>query len=300
MHDHDSVQALTRLGFTGLEAEVYVFLLQASPMTGYKVAQGTGKTNANAYKTLESLRTKGAVLLEEGEPRIWRAVPPDEVLAQLRRGFDQARQQAEDALARLQPATADHRVYQLTSRAQIFERARSMLERCRWIAVLDLYPAMVRQLRESLVAAAARGPRVTLKTYGPIDTIGDLGQATVIERQNGHEITSAAPFDNLAMVVDGEQYLTATFEPASGNGDGAPVQAIWTASPVLAYEAYHSLIYGLILTDLQQAVWDGENNAALVERLARHEYLHPIRGKSPVHRHFLKALGVTPAVYSDP
>jgi sugar-specific transcriptional regulator TrmB len=283
MANHPGLEALVQLGLTGLEAEIYLHLLQNPPSTGYKIAQGAGKTNANTYKALESLLAKGAALLDDGDPRIWRAVPPEELLGQLRRGFDRAERQAEAALARLTPAPADHRVYQITSREQLFERARRMLEECRWIALLDLYPALVGELREAVIATAARGPRVTLKSYAP----EDFGFATVIERQNGQELVDAMPCDHVSLVVDGREYLSAWLARDSG----APVQAVWTASPVLAYEAHGSLTYELILTDLQQAIWDGADNAALTKLLARHDYLHPIRSRGPVYREYLAALG---------
>src|SRR5688500_1986290 len=62
---HQSAQALQDLGFTGLEAEVYAALLEGSPVTAYRVAQQVGKAAANVYKAVESLRRKGAILVDD-------------------------------------------------------------------------------------------------------------------------------------------------------------------------------------------------------------------------------------------
>jgi hypothetical protein len=50
-----SVQALQDPGFTGLEAQVYVFLLRHAPATGYRISHAIGKPTANTYKALAEL-----------------------------------------------------------------------------------------------------------------------------------------------------------------------------------------------------------------------------------------------------
>ena len=63
--------ALVSFGFTALESEIYVFLLSHSPATGYRVAQGINKPAANTYKALQTLQSKGAILVEESANRMW-------------------------------------------------------------------------------------------------------------------------------------------------------------------------------------------------------------------------------------
>src|SRR3954454_24931874 len=107
INDDSSINALVGLGFTGLEAEIYTALLAESPVTGYRVAQAIGKPAANVYKAIASLEAKGAVLVDDGASRVCRAVPPDELLARLERGFAERKAQAASALARLRGAEGD-------------------------------------------------------------------------------------------------------------------------------------------------------------------------------------------------
>src|SRR5438067_8708876 len=111
------IEALAELGFTELEAQIYAFLLQESPATAYRIAQGTGRLPANTYNAVESLQAKGAILVDEGTNRHCRAVPPRELLALLQRRFDERRERATKALAELESSSPDERVYQLRSRA---------------------------------------------------------------------------------------------------------------------------------------------------------------------------------------
>src|SRR5690348_5292210 len=107
----DASQILVPFGFTGLESEIYAFLLKESPATGYRIAQAIGKAAANTYKAIEGLQQKGAVLIEEGASRSCRAVPPDELLARLTRDFEWRRAEAEILLSRINSESSDDRVY---------------------------------------------------------------------------------------------------------------------------------------------------------------------------------------------
>ena len=89
MQQSKSIQTLIDLGFTNLEAEIYTFLLQESPATGYRIAQAIGKPAANTYKTVQSLEKKGALLVDDSEKRLCRAVPADELLNRLERQFSE-------------------------------------------------------------------------------------------------------------------------------------------------------------------------------------------------------------------
>ena len=78
-----AVQPLVDLGFTELEARIYLCLLQTSPLTGYAVAKAIGKPAANTYQAIEGLARKSVIIVDEGENRLCRAVEPDQVLTRL-------------------------------------------------------------------------------------------------------------------------------------------------------------------------------------------------------------------------
>lgn len=284
MTTRNATDALTGLGLTELEAEVYVYLLRHPPATGYRVAKGVGRTNAVTYKALDSLQAKGAILVDEGENRVCRAVPVTELLGRLRRRLDAAYSRAEKALAGLRPAGADDRVYRLRSRGQVLERARRMLADARYVALVDAYPGTAAELREAIAATAGRGLHTHAKVYAPVD----LGAADVVVRERGHEIVDRSPGDHLEVNVDGREYLVASLR----RDGGEPWHAIWTSSAILAYQGYGSMIYELILTDVQQAIRGGAGNRKLGAILDHYAHLHPISSRSPVYFDHLEALGL--------
>ena len=56
-----TIEEMKRLGFTGAEAQIYVFLLQSPDSTGYEVSKGTALPRANTYQALETLVAKECV-----------------------------------------------------------------------------------------------------------------------------------------------------------------------------------------------------------------------------------------------
>ena len=244
----ESVEALVGLGFTGLEAEVYAFLLQESPATGYRIAQGIGKPAANTYKAIESLEAKGAVLVEEAENRLCRAVPVEELLSRLERTFAKKRERASQALTALKEPVGDDRIYQIRSREQVLERCRTMLARCKVVALVDAFPQPLEELRPAIEEAARRKIRLGVKAYRPIEIPG----VEVLVDPKGDRTIASWPGQWVNLVADGHEHLISFLTP-----DGLGVnQAIWSGSAYLSW-VYHSALcaeitFAAIIGDLEQ------------------------------------------------
>ena len=262
MSTERSVRALVELGFTGLEAEVYTALAQHQPMTAYRVAQLTGKPAANVYKAVESLQAKGAVIVEDGASRVVHAVPADEVLGLLERGFRESRERAAAALAELQSVASDDRVYQLRSREQVIERCRRMLERAERVALIDAFPAPLEELRPEAEAAAARGVVVAAKAYEPLS----LREVEVFVHPEGRAVLERWPGQWVNVVVDGREHLLALL-----TRDGRGVQqAVWSESTYLSW-VYHSAVSReLIMADVERLISGGATSKELRAVMGRH------------------------------
>ncbi len=283
MDANECVEALAELGFTGLEAEVYTFLLQESPATGYRVAQAIGKPAANTYKALEGLAAKGAVALTEGASRQYRAEPWEELLAQIARRQSTSRERAAAALARIPRGGQDDKVYEIGSRAQVMERLRSMIAQAGELILSDLFPGAASELAEDLAAAAARGVEVVVKVYDPLEIPG----ARLILRQRGSDIYGRVPGELIDLSIDGREALLAFLRP----GPEGVYQALWTASALLASRLHEAIVHELILTDLKQAVEAGAPLEELRALLGRHQHLHPVSSSGPSYRNLMRRFG---------
>lgn len=285
MAQQDSVKALTSLGFTGLEAEVYAFLLQESPATGYRVAQVIGKPVAGTYKAIESLQAKGAlVVAADGKNRLCRAVPWRELLDQIEQRFQDTCQQAEQALSQLRGCSDDDRVYEMETRSQVVQRCRQMLESARELVLADLYPSLARPLRVSLESAAQRGVEVILKIYEPIDIPG----TRQVLRKSGSEIYGRMPGDVISLSVDGSEHVLAFLR----TGSDEVYQALWTKSAMLSDRLHEQLVHEFILTDLKQEIENGAPSSRLRQILSETRHLHPVVSRGPSYRNLLRRFGL--------
>jgi len=158
-------EALVNTGFTSLEADISVYLLQHSPATRYKLAKGIGRSFTNTYKALAGLQTKGAILVDESEHKLSRAVPIEELMDQLEARFREKRRIAVEAVRELPSHEADNRIYHLASVDQVYERCRRMLQECQERVLLELFPEPCTQLRDPVEAVAARGITVAARVY---------------------------------------------------------------------------------------------------------------------------------------
>ena len=263
MRSTNAVAALSELGFSALEAEVYLLLLTESPATGYKLAQLLGKPTANVYKALESLEQKGAALIEEGPNRLARATDPEEILAQADRAFQTRRQRAARALARMRPAAGDQKLYPLRSYDQVIERVRMMLDRAETLVVLDVFPAPFAKIRPAIEAAVARGVDVSVEVYEPAelpgaDVVLSWTPATTLERWPG---------DGIHLVVDAREWLIALL----ARGEHRVHQAFWTASPFLAATQHTCLAADFMAMKFRRLIEDHVPDEIAARELAPYE-----------------------------
>jgi sugar-specific transcriptional regulator TrmB len=239
VRNDDAIQALVRLGFTALEAAAYTWLLGEPGATGYRIAKGIAKPVANTYKALESLQHKGAIVVEEDENRMCRAVPAEELLQQLERGFAADRSDAARALARVAGRDGDDRVYTLRTAPQVLERARIMLRNARKVALVDAFPGALAVLRAEIMAAASRGIDVAIKAYRPID----LGKAETFVPPDAGRVLARWQGEWLNLVVDGAEHLLALFDTSLTEVH----QAIWSGSPYLSWMYHGALSAELVM-----------------------------------------------------
>lgn len=163
----DAAMLLVEFGFTELEAEIYLYLLGASPSTGYKVAKGIRKPAANTYKALQTLAAKGATLVEDGAIQQVSALPYAELLDRLEREFSKRQSAARKAFQAYEAPTVEEGVYQLGSWESVIQRATELLNAAssEVIAVGDLA-----DLATSLKQVAGRGVSVLIASEAAVGT----------------------------------------------------------------------------------------------------------------------------------
>jgi HTH-type transcriptional regulator, sugar sensing transcriptional regulator len=282
MSNEGHIQPLLDLGFTEIEARVYGFLVEESPATGYRIAHAIGKQPANTYKAIAALETRGAIIVEQGDTKQCRAVPPEELLDNLEQRFRQSRSQAGERLATLSRRSADPRIYHLKSVDQVVQRAKAMLERARQIVLCDLFPAPFELLSDALRDAAGRGVRIAAKIYAGQTLPG-------VELVGLHDIEKSLsewPGQQLSLVVDAEEHLLSLLSQDMQNVH----EAVWSNSPYLSCMQHNHIASELRYTRLLAEHRDTPDKLAAISLLnsqppgldtLRHRYGEQTRGPAP-------------------
>ena len=240
------MESLIALGFSGLEAAIYVYLLEESPATGYQIAKAIEKPNANTYQALESMTSRGLLLVDDGKPRRYRAVPHQEMLRRLEASYADRVENATRELDSIRPATGDLQVYRITGGAQVVERGLAMLGRARRKVVVDAFPGIFSVISEELVETAARGVEVIAKVYEAVDLPG----ITAVLDVRGDHIPDKWGIQWLNLVVDGREHLFACLE----TGGHHVIQAIWTESPYVAFLIHTGLLAEMAVDAMLESV----------------------------------------------
>jgi sugar-specific transcriptional regulator TrmB len=248
------LKPLIGLGFNNLEAQIYTFLLQNSPVTGYRIAKGIAKPASNIYKAIETLHKKGAIIIDDDTTRLCRAIPVDELIDSLQRQFDNLKNQAKSELNRLKTSQSDNRIYQLQSTDQVISRFRKMLSECQRVAILDLFPFAAEILRQDIIAAVERGVRVIMKLYRTCEIPG----ATIFLQPDGDAIIKKWPGQWANGIIDGEEYLLSFLTK-----DAKDVhQAVWSNNYYLSWIYYDGLANEFLVTALRNGF---DNNQTIDE-----------------------------------
>jgi sugar-specific transcriptional regulator TrmB len=226
MADPDRSTALRKLGFTDLESAVYAALVTRAPMTAYAVGRTLGKPTANVYKAVEALARRGAVLVEDGENRVCRAVPPDLLLTRLEQAIQRDVEAARTVFAHAEPADADERVYRLDTAEEAITRCGEMLDRAERVAVVDAFPAALEAVRAALLRAVARRVRVFVEAYAPCTLPG----AEVVVVEHGPLTIRRWRSEQLNVVIDGREHVAALLSQDLSR----VYQAIWSDSLYLS------------------------------------------------------------------
>lgn len=241
-----AIAGLQELGFTGIEAKVYAALLVESPATAYRIAKRIGHPVANTYQAVATLRGRGAILVDDGESGLCRAVPPEELLAALQSEFLERQSATRKAMLALARDDEDDRVYRLATPDQVFERARALLRGRPKIVLGDLFPGVLAILSPALVAAARRGARVVVRCYGATPVRG----IETVHARDGARALEAWPGQQLSLVVDAKAHVLALFSP-----DLASVfQAVASTSTFLSCMHHNHLANEIRLTGVTGTV----------------------------------------------
>ena len=239
-----TIEEMKQLGFTGAEAQVYLFLLQHPHATGYEVSKGTGLPRANAYQALETLAAKERVTAISLNPLRYAAVTPARLLQRIRAETEQRCHDLEQQLTVLeQPDELGH-FWELGERGRIEARLLELIHSAQHRIAASLWAEDVERFKDALQAARERGCAIVLNLFG----VADADFATVYQHEGPEKVVGGHV---VALAIDFEEALVASLDaPATGvvTQNRTLVRVV---EKLIRNEAYLAAIYERLAPELE-------------------------------------------------
>lgn len=253
-------QLLKGIGFTELEANVYINLLQEPGTTGYRVAKNLSKPVANTYKALNSLIKKGLLIAEENDKnKTFQALPINDYLSQMEKNFKKKRAEIEISLKHLNTIPRADGIYRLENSEQVYIKSGQIIENSEIIILVDAYPAPLERIKEDLEKKAQQGVKIYIKVYEPIDIKG----CEIIENFGNEEDRLNWPCDWFSIVGDATQFLI-SFLKKENQG---LYQAAWSQSPFLSLIIYSGYANEIILSRVENLLVEKRDPETVIKTL---------------------------------
>ena len=196
---------LVNIGLSDYAIHAYLSLLQHHPVNGSQLSKQSGIPRARIYDLLRTLKKRGFVA--EAGKGIFVPLPPDELIKQLRRDYEEDLDRFED-LAREAQTPADHDfIWTVTGYQRVMDKAREMIDAAQTEIYIRLFPQEAETLIRALKKAEKRAVQVKCIFMEPFPRTFAIQvihpQHEVVERTLG-----GRSFD---LVVDKEEFIGGMF-----------------------------------------------------------------------------------------
>jgi sugar-specific transcriptional regulator TrmB len=162
-------ELLDRFGFTDYEATCLVAVLRQPGATAAEIADASTLPRSRVYDVADDLADRGYLEVQEGDPKRYRALPADDLVATLRSRYDETIDELSEALADVErideEPDARAAVWSFTGEDAALARSWEIIEEAEdsiWMLVRS--ELLSEECIEVLSAAADRGVDLTLAT----------------------------------------------------------------------------------------------------------------------------------------
>lgn len=153
---------LQQLGFSQYEAQAYVALLRENPLNGYELAKASGIPRPNIYTVLQKLEDSGAVMrLTTPEGNRYTPIPANELLAKLKRRYQQSLEAASASLQQIASPPNLEFVLNVRGYGELLDQARTLMDQTDHHLLLSIWPEEALALAEPVQQAVERGVQIT-------------------------------------------------------------------------------------------------------------------------------------------
>jgi len=241
-----TIEEMKQLGFTGVEAEIYIYLLQHPLSTGYEISKGAALPRANTYQALETLVAKECVTAVSQDPIRYAAESPARLLKRIQEETQRRCQLLEEQLSALEKPDGVGHFWELNTRSRIETRLVTLIQTAQKRIAASLWAEDLEQLSKPLREARDRGCSIILNLFGE----ANAEFATIYRHEEPEKVVGKHV---VALTIDFAEALVASLD--------TPATGVVTENHTLVYlvekfirdEAYLASIYEQFAPQLEEA-----------------------------------------------
>jgi len=168
------VSRLKELGLSTHEALAYTTLLAHPNITASKLCKETNVPDSKIYYALDGLSKKGMLIVQQGNPNIYRPIHPKEAVANLKQQLtDRLNEKIKEADVLVDLLTPIYDgaekpeelelAYIIRGQKNIINRMKALIEEARKeITVFVAYPSILKELQASLIEGKERRVKINI------------------------------------------------------------------------------------------------------------------------------------------
>ncbi len=231
------VNKMQEMGFTAYEAKAYVTLLQHNPATGYEISAKSEVPRSAIYDVLKRLESVGLVNAVHAKPRRYIPLPPEKLLSMLQERFDTSLKSLKQGLDEFDTTTEYTDLWHIQGYDNMINKANQMIRAAKKEVYVSIWTSEVKQIKESLEAAAERGVRIVIFSFTNVPLQTGKIYSYDIDQRRLEEIWDR----KIVLIVDKKEVLMGEAD------DLQPKSVVWTHNPAILTIALNHIVLDITL-----------------------------------------------------
>ncbi len=162
-----TIREFKNVGFTEYEAKAYIGLLKNGvPVTGYGLSKISGVPHGKIYQVLSRLVDKGIVQKEGKENNEYVALPPKNLVKNLRQEYDSSLNILDENLEKINTTGYMTNIWNINDRKAILNKSRVLIRNSNNNLLLSLWKDEIKYLAEDINSRTCKGVKTLLIIHG--------------------------------------------------------------------------------------------------------------------------------------
>lgn len=273
MKDKAYYYLVEKLGFTPVEANVYLCLLKEHPQTGYKISTAIGKSRSSAYQAIKSLENRNVIIRLEGtQYGEYIPVSIEDYMNHKEKEFKKQKDEIVEAFKEVSQDRQQDVIYRITKTTQLFQKIESMISGAEQIILVDTDLAPLEKIDTMLEQKAQEGVKVLVET--PEMLIGKSYKTIQLKSLTNKDIDWYAHW--MCVSVDGQEFLISLLDPETGE----LIQGIWCRNPYISPWVFNGMLHEFSFRRLMDIIEKEATKADIQQKVSEYtnEFFLPVNG----------------------